>query len=113
MRVSYVLLGGEKRPVCFSLSAVEELEEEFGSLDAMREALVSGRVTAINRVLEIMLRAGNNYCEAMGLEHPAPLKCRPSDLIDVSDIRDGSVVTDIFAAMKNDTNRSVETTRKN
>lgn len=106
MRVSYVLLAGEKRPVCFSLSAVEELEEKFGSLDKMREELVSGRVAAINSVLEIMLRAGRNYCTAMGIECPAPLNCRPSDLIDV---HDGSVVREIFAAMGADTERTVET----
>lgn len=105
MRVSYVLLGGEKRPVCFSLSAVEELEDKYGSLDAMREELVKGSVKAINTVLEIMLRAGQNYCEAMGMDCPAPLKCRPGDLIDVSD---SSVVNDIFSAMSADSERTVE-----
>ncbi len=111
MKVNYVQLGdGEKRPVCFSLSAIEELEEEFGSLDAMRQGLVEGSVKAINRVLEIMLRAGNTYCAAMGMDCPPPLKCRPSDLLDSGDT---AIVHDIFAVIRNDTERGVETKGKN
>lgn len=110
MRVSFVTLGGEKRPVCFSLSAIEDIEERFGSLDAMREALTAGKVAAINAVLEIMLRAGRAYCEAMGENVPPPLKCRPGDLIDVTDT---DIVHDIFAAMTSDSTRAVEVRSKN
>ena len=111
MKISYIDLGDkERRPVCFSLSAIEAIEDEFGSLDAMREALVAGKVKAINRVLEIMLDAGQKYCSAMGTECPLPLKCRPGDLIDV---RDSSVISAIFDAIAGDSERAVEVKGKN
>lgn len=110
MKLSYVQLGGEKHPVCFSLSAIEAIEEEFGSLDEMRDGLTKGSVKAINSVLEIMLDAGRAYCNGMGIDCPPRLKCRPADLIDVSDT---DVVKDIFAVMSGDSERSVEVRSKN
>lgn len=105
MKLSFIEIGGEKRPVCFSLSAIEAIEDEFGSLDGMREALTAGKVSAINKVLETMLRAGRAYCEGTGTECPPPLKCRPGDLIDATDTE---IVAQIFSAMTNDTGRTVE-----
>lgn len=112
MKLSYVQLGDdkEKRPVCFSLSAIEEIEEKFGGLDKMRDGLTKGKVKTITTVLEIMLRAGENYCKGMGIDCPPPLKCRPSDLIDV---RDKSVVEQIFAAISADSERDIELSGKN
>lgn len=111
MKLSYIQLGDEeKRPVCFSLSAIEDIEEAFGGLDAMQKQLVAGKVKAINTVLEIMLRAGEAYCKGMDIPCPPPLKCRPADLIDV---RDGSIVHQIFDAIQGDTERDIETQRKN
>lgn len=106
MRLSYIMLGGEKRPVCFSLSAIERIQDEFGGLDEMRDALVEGKVSAINTVLDIMLSAGEAYCRGMDIPCPPTLKCRPGDLIDVSD---KEIVSEIFAAMANDAQRGVET----
>ena len=111
MKLSYIQLGeGEKRPVCFSLSAIEDIEDEFGGIDNMKESLLAGKVKAINKVLEIMLRAGDAYCRGMGIACPPPLKCRPGDLIDV---RDNAIVTQIFDAIKGDTERKVEAKGKN
>lgn len=111
MKLNYIQLGaGEKQPVCFSLSAIEDIEDEFGSLDKMRDALVKGKVKAINKVLEIMIKAGRSYCLGMGLDCPPPLICRPADLIDV---RDASIVTEIFSVISDDTDRSVEVKGKN
>lgn len=110
MKLSYVQLGGEKHPVCFSLSAIEAIEAEFGSLDSMRDGLTKGSVKAINRVLEIMMDAGRAYCVGMGLECPPKMKCRPADLIDVTDT---DVVRDIFAVIGGDSERSVEVRSKN
>lgn len=110
MKLSYVQLGGEKHPVCFSLSAIEDIEDEFGSLDQMREDLTNGKIKAINTVLEIMLNAGRAYCVGMGMECPPRLKCRPADLIDVTD---SDVVKDIFAVIGGDSERSVEVRSKN
>lgn len=110
MKLSYVQLGGEKHPVCFSLSAIEAIEDEFGSLDKMRDSLTAGSIRAINSVLEIMLDAGRAYCVGMGLDCPPKLKCRPADLIDISDT---DIVHDLFAVISGDTERSVEVRSKN
>lgn len=110
MKLSYVQLGGEKHPVCFSLSAIESIEDEFGSLDTMRDGLAKGSVKAINTVLEIMLEAGRAYCLGMGMDCPPKLRCRPADLIDVTDT---DVVKDIFAVISGDSERSVEVRSKN
>ena len=110
MKISYVQLGGEKRPVCFSLSAIEDIEDEFGSLNKMREQLSAGKVKAINKVLEIMLNAGRIYAETIGEECPPPLKCKPSDLIGTDDI---NIVSEIFAAIGDGTERKVEAKSKN
>ena len=110
MKLSYVQLGGEKHPVCFSLSAIEAIEESFGSLDGMRDALTAGNVKAINTVLEIMINAGREYCDGMGLECPPKLKCRPAALIDFSD---GDIVKEIFSVFSNDSERTVEVQSKN
>ena len=111
MKLSYIQLGdGEKRPVCFSLSAIEDIQDAFGDLDGMRDGIKSGSVKAINTVLEIIIRAGAAYCKGMGIDCPPPLKCRPADLIDATD---SSIVSQIFDAMVNDAEREVETQRKN
>lgn len=110
MKLSYVQLGGEKHPVCFSLSAIEAIEDEFGSLADMQKSLSGGSVKAINRVLEIMLNAGHAYCEGMGIEAPAKLKCKPADLIDVTD---SDIVKEIFAVISGDSERAVEVRSKN
>ena len=111
MKLSYVQLGdGEKRPVCFSLSAIEDIQDAFGGLDEMRDGLVSGKIKVINTVLEILLRAGEAYCKGMGIDCPPPLKCRPADLIDATD---ASIVTQIFEAINDDSERSIETQGKN
>ena len=111
MKLSYIQLGeGEKRPVCFSLSAIEDIEDAFGGLDQMQKALKAGKVKAINKVLEIMLRSGEAYCRGMDIPCPPPLKCRPSDLVDV---RDNAIITQIFEAITADSERNIETQGKN
>ena len=111
MKLSFINLGDgiPAQPVCFSLGAIEALEDEFGSLDAMRQSLVDGKVKSINKVVEIMIAAGRAYCKGTGRDCPEPLPCRPADLIDISD---SSIVSELFAAMTNDSSRTVET-RKN
>lgn len=101
-----------------SLSAVEELEEMFGSLDQMQKALTGSggvrQVKAMSGVLEIMLAAGHRYCSNVGAECPEPLKCRPADIIDVTDKESLTRIMDgIFGAMRDDSERTVETRSKN
>lgn len=89
MRTGYIELAGEKHPLCFSLSAIEDVCEEFGSVESMRDALTSADVGAnlhaIDSVLTILLKAGRNYARAMGQNLPPELPCRPADVIDPSD----------------------------
>lgn len=110
MRVSYIELLGQQYPMCFSLTASQELSDKFGGLGAMGEALSSKDIGelagAVNAILEILLKAGRIYATAAGLDIPPELKCKPGDLIDVTD---GSAVQSIFQTIKSDTEREVET----
>ncbi len=109
MRISYIELAGQKFPLCFSLSATEEMLEEFGSLEAMTETLdgddTLAKLRAVDRVLDILLRAGRRYCETMGLEQPPALKGAPSDVIDIAD---PSAIAAIFSTISSDNKRTVE-----
>ena len=109
MRLSYINLGGVDYPACFSLSATEDIVEHFGSLDGMTAALESGnmmeQMRAVDTVLTVLLEAGQRYCEAMGKDHPAPLTCRPADIIDVTD---PSAIQAIFSVIGQDSKREVE-----
>ena len=109
MKLGYIKLGKEKYPVCFSLSAIEKICDEFGSLDAMKDKVVSGDVKANIRVIEIMLDAGRAYCTAMELDCPPPLKCYVGDLIGPGD----DIMDDVLDTMRSDSDREVETRGKN
>lgn len=89
MKVGYIELAGEKHPLCFSLSATEEICEQFGDLSGMAKALDSEelvpRIHAIDSVLTILMKAGRNYCDVMGQELPPPLPCRLADVLGVFD----------------------------
>lgn len=111
MKVTYIELAGEKHPLCFSLSAVEELSDKFGDLDKMAAAITDGKnsvkkLKAVDTVLRVLLDAGRRYCAAAGIEMPEkPLGCRPADVIDITD---PSAVEAIFTTLKNDTERTLE-----
>ena len=87
MKIGYIKLAGEKHPLCFSLSATEEICEKFGDLSGMGEALDSKneatRLNAVDSVLSILMKAGRRYCEVIGEELPPPLPCRPADVLGV------------------------------
>lgn len=114
MKVTYVEFLGQKHPLCFSLAASEKILEEFGSMEAMSHAVtgqdVVRKVHAIDQVLQILMQAGRIYVSACGEELPPELPCRPADLIDVTDPK---AVTAIFAAVRSDTERTVEAEAKN
>jgi len=86
MKVTYIELLGERHPLCFSLAASEALDESFGGLDRMTQALSSGSLSqtakAVDTVLQILMKAGRVYCGARGDELPPPLPCRPADLLE-------------------------------
>lgn len=114
MKVTYIELLGEKHPLCFSLAAQEALEDTFGSLEAMSEEFSSGEnrriISALDRALSILLKAGRVYLSARGEELPPALPCRPADSIGVTD---KEAISAIFRAMSGDSEREVETETKN
>lgn len=115
MRISYIeLKAGEKHPMCFSLSAVEALTDEFGDLENMRKAIAENgnmaeQIKATNKVLEVLLDAGRKYCKEMGIDLPPAIKCRPADLIDITD---PSAVQAIFSTISTNSEREVEAKSK-
>ena len=115
MKVSYIELLGEKHPLCFSLSATEEICEAFGGTDEMMTAISSAdtltKLKAVSTTLDILMRAGRKYCEVAGLDMPEnPLPCRAADVIDITD---DSAIKAIFGTFKNDSERTVEAKSKN
>lgn len=92
MKLGYVELLGQKHPMCFSYTAMAELEEHFGSLEAMEEQLgaekLSIYVPAVNALLETLMRAGRIYASAIGEELPPPLTCKVVDVISLEDKRE-------------------------
>ena len=110
MRIAYIELLEAQHPLCFSLSAIEKLTDEFGSLEKMQDELGKNSIKAINTVLDVLLEAGRKYCEAAHIDCPPPLPCRPADLIDLSD---PGAVAAIFSAISAGNKREVEAAEKN
>ena len=109
MKVSYIELAGRKYPMCLSLGAAAALEDTFGDLTKMGEALTQGSIrdktAAVNDVLRILIAAGRTYVLAEGGEVPELLNCAPSDVLDVTS---GAAVKAIFSTITGDTKREVE-----
>ena len=114
MRITYIELAGNKHPLCFSLSATEEICDAFGDTDKMADAITSGNVAekikAVDKVLTILLAAGRRYCQEVGMELPPAIKGRPADVIDITS---SSAVEAIFDTLKTDTERTVTAQSKN
>ena len=113
MKVSYIKLLDRDYPLCFSLTASQELAEAFGGLDKMSKELASSDMAkmckAVNVTLNALMKAGRIYAGAIGRECPEPLPCEPCDVIDMTDPES---IKAIFAAINGDTERSVETKKK-
>lgn len=114
MKVSYIELLGNKYPLCFSLSAIEEIGETLGDMENLSEMLGSGSVTqqakSIDKMLTALMNAGRRYCMAVGEVVPDPLPCAVADIIDLTD---PSVITSIFSAISAGKEREVEAQVKN
>jgi len=76
MKVTYIELLGERHPLCFSLAASEALDESFGGLDRMTQALSSGSLSqtakAVDTVLQILMKAGRGYFGGGAPPSPPP-----------------------------------------
>ena len=114
MKIGYLELMGQRHPMCFSYAAAAELEEAFGSLEGMEAQVFDDKlsicVPATNKLLEVLMKAGRIYAKAMGEELPAPLPCRPVDLIPANDKK---AISAVFATISGDAKREVEVKAKN
>lgn len=104
MRVIKIKLDGVEYPMCMSLTAVERIEEEFGGLEQMMEAVsysdatgMSGLIHAMETALGIFLDAGRIYVQQNGGTVPPLPDCRIADLLGVDDL--GSVFGDLLGAV--------------
>ncbi len=113
MKLTYIELRGEQHPLCYNLYAIEEMCDEFGDLDAMSAKMNSKKkgeqISAIAKVLEILLDGGREYCKEMGIEIP-PRVNNPAALIDATS---PEAVRAIFTAIKNDKQTEIEVASKN
>lgn len=114
MKVGHIELEGVQHPLCFSLAAADELEEAFGSMEAMEEALTSDSIRVFARAMDTtmaaLMKAGRIRAAAVGEELPPPITCRPIDLIGVNDNR---AIIAIYQTIKRDSDTTVEVAGKN
>ena len=104
----------QRNPLGLCMGASETILAEFKRLDEMRDAIAGDVLVkkghALDRVLQILMKAGRIYLSACGEDVPPELPCRPADLIDV---RDPKATQAIFDVMRSDTERTVEAEGKN
>lgn len=114
MRISYATFAGVQYPMVFNLVAAEAIEDRFGGLDGLQAALSTKRfgdmAKAVDGAFGILMDAGRDYCQAMGIDCPPPLPCRPSTYIDLTRPEE---LKAIFSAIAGDTKREVEVASKN
>lgn len=117
MRVQYIELVGKKYPMVLSLSAIERIEEEFGSMESMDQALtynestgLTGIVHAAETVLGVLLDAGRTYASIIGEDVPPLPSCRLADVLDM-DI--AVMIGMIFGVISSSSEREVEAVSKN
>lgn len=109
MELHHIELLGERHPLCFSMTAAQNLSRHFGSIQEMGEQLmhedVSIRRDAINDALAELLKAGRVYAKAKGEPLPPELPCRVADVLRPET---APVVSLILAVMQGDAKREVE-----
>lgn len=112
MRITYLTLGDVKYPMCMSLTSIERIEEEFGGLEQMMEALTysgAGGLTNVIRAAEtaigIFLDAGRVYATSRGEDVPPLPDCRIADLIGMDDLDFAGLVGSVIFSS---TEREVE-----
>lgn len=110
MKLHYIELLGERHPLCFSMSAAQNLADKFGSIEEMGNQLicddVSTRRAAINDALGELLRAGRAYAKAKGDDLPKELACAVADVIGPDTIQP---ITLILSVLRGDSAREITT----
>lgn len=93
MKRTYVKLGADEYPLCYSTYAIQRLCEIFGSLQGMADELkggtadVSKSVRIICTQLQVLIDAGVRYTRLMGEESPdAPTLETLTELCDMVDL---------------------------
>ena len=112
MKTTYITILGERHPLCFSLSAVEEIAEEFGDMEEMTKTVTDStdlmrQLKGVRKLLDILIRAGRRHFELTGQPLPPEIKGDVADLIDMTD---PGAIDSIFAAIGNDSEREIEAT---
>lgn len=116
MNIKTIELLGEQHPLCFSMTAAQNLTERFGSIQAMGEQLMSDDVSirreAINDALTELLRAGRVYAKAKGDALPREITCKLADIMPPDTAAPVALIISVLTA---DTKREVEVenSRKN
>ena len=109
MELRHIELLGEKHPLCFSMSAAQNLTRHFGSMEEMGEQIlnedVSVRRAAVVDVLTEMIRAGRVYAKAMGYDVPRQIPCDIADIIEPDTV---PLVGLILSVLRRDSSRDVE-----
>lgn len=112
MKVIPITLNGVEYPLCMSLAAVERIEEEFGGLEQLMEALtytnaggLTGVIRAAETALGIFLDAGRTYVTMRGETVPPLPDCRLTDLLGVDDMDFSGLIGSVVSAS---TEREVE-----
>lgn len=110
MKVTYIELLGERHPLCFSLSAIEDICDTFGSVEDMQtllfdDANTSAKLKTVGKLLDILVKAGRRYFKLTGKELPPEIKGNVADLIDISD---PNSITKVFEAINGDAEREIE-----
>ena len=109
MELRHIELLGEKHPLCFSMSAAQNLTRHFGSMEEMGEQImnddVSVRRAAVVDVLSEMIRAGRVYAKAMGYDVPKPIPCDIADILEPDTV---PLVGLILSVLRRDSSRDIE-----
>lgn len=115
MKIGTIELAGQTHPLCFSLEACGEVEEAFGSLEAMEQALVNPLsfktfAQSMDAALLPMLKAGRIYAQMMGEELPPAITLLPSQLIAPGDRQ---IIRAIRDTISGDTKTEIQVVRGN
>lgn len=111
MRTGAISINGEKHALCFSLRVVKACVERYGSASGLYDALsCADELKALDEsmwVLSEMMRAGEKYAKANGIDNPPPMSL--DELYDMCDIGDFSNLrTSIIETINNGRATSVE-----
>lgn len=110
MKITYINLMGKDYPLCWNLEVGAKLQEQYGDIDSLMEALRGESIRAMINTLDALLEGGQNYCKVAGIECPPPLPCSVGSVIDISDT---SAVAEAFKAINAGSEREVEVVEKN